>query len=668
MKNNTENKDEMLRLLVERADKPSIPMSDRDREEAVALLNQRIAELQEEQKKIKEERKEKEESLQKIYEEMDSLDDDKGVCDKKIKELAEQIKEKGIDIEDSENLFVKRLKSVQEERDVIEEISAKRKEESEKLEQDIRHSQENDNELASQEKKFLATKLVLHNKMMQNKVEEEEKRSVKKAVDEVKPSSNIIAFLLDNLATPLSGAKMTYGNIQDTMRKEAEEREKVEVRHYQGGGERNETEGVVQDAQKPEDDRCYSLIVSNEGKTDVHIFSEEELHGFCAKKEMLDINDKIEQEAGLEADKKTVAVVITSHESREKLLEGLRSVVGDGVTNPQMIGGYASSPQRKERLLNAIHNDSYSFEKVGGGQLDAVFNEKKQPAVGKDAIRAQEIQDTTEVSKTNQLSADDLPWKQLRKAFNLSRKSLSAENIEKILKTGMSGLITMMKGRSRNKEEDISFKLMLSKDKDGGFKFVRLMKNSEDNINKREKLGDIAFSKEDKDMLKKYGQLNRLVPFTKDGKTQMMLVGFDKETNILYTVNPKNVEIPKFVKEQCTQDELKSLYDGRPVHMSNLKDSAGQKFNGWVVLSPKGNGQLLHLTHVDKDFLTQVRNNNYGERTTLLDEDKDAKVKTKQRVTNDAEDLPSNRRKAYDFSQSQQGTIQHEKTFVKTLK
>lgn len=39
----------------------------------------------------------------------------------------------------------------------------------------------------------------------------------------------------------------------------------------------------------------------------------------------------------------------------------------------------------------------------------------------------------------------------------------------------MSGLITM-KGRRRNKEEDISFKLMLSKDKDGGLRFERLMK------------------------------------------------------------------------------------------------------------------------------------------------------------------------------------------------
>ena len=55
-------------------------------------------------------------------------------------------------------------------------------------------------------------------------------------------------------------------------------------------------------------------------------------------------------------------------------------------------------------------------------------------------------------------------------------------------------------------------------------------------------------------------------------------------------------------------------------------------------MSPHTNGKLLHLSHIDKDFVPQVRNNNYGERTELLKEDKDAKVMTKQTRSNDGED------------------------------
>ena len=80
--------------------------------------------------------------------------------------------------------------------------------------------------------------------------------------------------------------------------------------------------------------------------------------------------------------------------------------------------------------------------------------------------------------------------------------------------------------------------------------------------------------------------------------------------------------------------------------------------------------ELLHLSHIDKDFDPQVRNNNYGERTELLKEDKDAKVMTKQTRSNDGEEqkIQTSHRKALDFSVDSNGDTTERSRTIKTTK
>lgn len=660
-----DNKDLMINELIKRSQESSFKMSERDREEAIRLINEKIGSLKLEIKDKEKEKEEIQKDVDRTYAEIDSLDEDKAFCDKKIKDLSEQLVQSGVDINDVENLVVKRLKSIQDERAAIEALVNEKVGSCTKKEEEIESLGEKISSISKEIALLDNTKTLINNRMLENKEQEARKRGEDKARDIVE--KNALLVLFESIIKTVKDTQMIKQMVKDAHEDEIVTQRMVESRHYIY---HKKEENVLSEEGLNNveiDNNCYGLIIDKSGKTEVKILNEKEYRDYLNSDNCKEILAEIEKEKEISPESRAISLVMTSHNNREKLLEELKKIVGEGVSNAENIGSYANSPHRKENLLKVLHADSVKSEVIGGTRLDYIFREKKE--LSTDLSIAQDLQPALKISDTlgkkRELSIDEIPWREL-KAFNLSKKSLSEDNINKLLKGGLTNLITVKGKNHKGEEKTRSFKLMLQQDKDGNISFVKLRVLPEKSLNERKMLGDEIFSEQDKSMLKKYGQLNHLVPFTgDDGKTKMLMVGLDKETNTLFTCDPSRIVLPKFIKEQCTKEELKSLYSGNPIHVENLKDDAGQKFNGWVVLSPHKNGQVMHLKHIDNEFKYQVRNNNYGERTEDLKNDKDAKLKTKQHKSDDGVTYTSER-KAYDFSEDSKGTIQHEKNYKTT--
>ena len=659
------NKENILENYISRAKDSSSVFGEQDRVEAIQLINEKIKEIEIERGKASELLIKKEEEIKIIESSIDSLDDEKAVCDRKIKEITKEITDNGIDINDKENLLVKRLRSVEEERNVIEELSEKKLEQVSKINIEKDDIGFNDNELAKKIEIYKESKELINDSILQAKEDATSKRVKEKAEGKKITEHNPFLILLDSLIKRRSNVKMGKEMMDDAIKEELDKQKMIDARYCINVREEGEKgRNVEVENASDETKKCYGLIINNNNKIEIKILSESEYLDYQNSDEAKTIKDKINEETSLSEEGRSISVVLTEHDDRDILLDKLRHIVKEGVHNPHKIGSYANSQARKEKLMQEISSDAKVKSKIGGEKLNQVFglNESivTDLSIAKKLQPDLSINDTIE--KRSKISEEDIPWNQLKK-YNLSKKILSKENIDSLLKGGISNLITI--NGKNNKGENVrrSFKIILTNSTEGVcFKKLPVLPIS--NIDNRKVIGDIEFTQQDKDLLKKFGQLNHLVPFTgEDGKTKMMLVGLDKDTNQLFISDPNQIKVPQFIKEQCTKDELKRLYSGNAVHVENLKDNVGQKFNGWVVLSPHKNGQVLHLKHVDNEFKNQVRNNNYGERTEELKEDKDAKVKSKQ---NRSDDGVTSERKAYDFSTDSNGTTQRERTYKTT--
>ena len=655
-KQDTDNKDKVERV-IELINDPKMSFTDGEREDYVRAIKEQV-ELDEREVlqlgKLKEQLSER---LKSTYKEIDGLDDDKASCDRKIKEITKQLEENG------DELLEKRLKSVQEERDVLEELIKSRVSLCESIGSQSMAYEKEESELILGIQTMRKSIVALNGKMMEDRVKQA-KRDAKERVERMTSrENNPLLDALNMLFDTIKGTRLTGRMVSEAIREE-EKKQHMNASnssfHADGQLAGNKEDSF---SGKDVDGSCVSVAVRENGRTDIKILAPKEFEEYVLSEEGLSLRKKIEQEKDLANEEKTVSVVISRHEGRSSLMEKLRPIVGDGVHNADRIGSYANTPKRQDLLLRAISGDCTAFEKLGGTALDASFRRVGADVESEQARHKEPSLVTHKViAHSSLIDPDEIPWNQLR-SFNLSKKSLSQKNIDSLIKGGVTDVITVTGSSSKGKKIERSFKLMLVTDKNGDVTFRKLPVLPMSNIDRREKLGDGEFSETDKDMLKRYGQLNHLVPFTEDGKTKMLMVGLDKETNTLFICDPKKIKLPKFISEQCTRDELKRLYNGNPVHLHNLIDDAGLKFSGWVVLSPHGNGQVRHLRHIDNDFKAQVRNNNYGERTEELKEDKDAKVKSKQ---NRSDDGVTSERKAYDFSTDSNGTTQRERTYKTT--
>lgn len=665
--------DKMIDEVIKHAMDPLSPMDDIDRERAVKILNERMEVIK---TSISQFEKEKEDLMAKreaLDGKLDATDDEKAEADSKIIRLEAEIRQEGIDLNDASHPLVRRLNSAKEERSALEDLSVKYQSDSRVLEERKTENDETLENLSSEMRQIEKAKELISQKMVDFKKNEAEHHAKERAKGITGGEQNPFLILFDSLIVRHHNEKERKRQVDEALKKELTNQQKIEARY----SVKDANAGIIEEEKvSPKDETCFSVITSEKGgDSKVKVMTSEEYVAYMETEEAKALRETIQKEQDLPDDEKTLSVVVSTHDSREDLLNKLEPIVKSGIDNAQNIGQYATSQSRRESLVAAIATDAVKSEGLGGNALDDVFKGKMTAKDDQDitptgfARREQpnlKIQSAVESGHEMRIDDEDIPWKQLTN-FNLTKASLSKENLEALRGGGMTNLITITGKNLKGEEVKRSFKLSLTNDSDGKLAFRKLPVLPLENIDKRTKIGDIEFNQKDKDMLKKYGQLNHLVPFTsEDGKTRNLMVGLDKETNTLFSSDPNKVRLPKFISEQCTKDELRRIRNCEPVHLESLKDNAGQKFSGWVVLSPYKNGQLLQLKHVDNEFKAQVMNNNFGERTELLKQDKDPMVVSKQIEPNDGENKQESFRKAMDFSTDSEGTIEHDKTIKTT--
>lgn len=668
------NYDEAMKDIEKKASS-GIPFDEKEREESFAVLNGKIAELRKDLDSLEGDYKKWEERRAALDEKIDGIDNEKVETDLKIKKLKDQIKAEKISLSDSANPLVRRLTSAEDDKKALLEMSENYKKESKSLTAEGKDREKDIDILRDRIEDVEDVKKKINENILKFKAEEATKKARERVRNNTSHERDPFLIIFDSVFMRRRNTKERDKLVDEAKAEEnriiqgVEERSKVDDETVKG-----EEPTITEEERKEvkDDGSCFSIVIENGDDVQVKILTPQEFLDYTGTDERKKLMEQVRAEENLPDAEKKISMYVSHHDSKEELLKKLEPVMGSAVAMPQDIGSYATSLTRKSNLIKAVALDAKKSERIGGDTLNDYFiNGINHTTVARKEQPNMHIQAAITTEDDKKIAMEDIPWKQL-KDFGLTRKSLSKENIESLRLYGTTNLITISGKNKKGEQVSKSFKLYLSKDSKNNIVFNSLKVVPLKSIDKRQTIGDIEFTTADKEMLKKYGQLNHLVPFTQDdGKVKYKMVGLDRDTNKLFSCDPEKVKLPNFIKEQCTKAELRKIQMGQPVHLENLKDDAGQKFNGWVVMSPHKNGQLLQLKHIDNDFKAQVRNNNFGERTEELKQDKDAKVMSKQTESNDGpkEEVKvsetKTKRKALDFSETE--TTERKETIKKKM-
>lgn len=668
------NYDEAMKDIEKKASS-GIPFDEKEREESFAVLNGKIAELRKDLDSLEGDYKKWEERRAALDEKIDGIDNEKVETDLKIKKLKDQIKAEKISLSDSANPLIRRLTSAEDDKKALLEMSEGYKKESKSLTAEGKDREKDIDILRDRIEDVEDVKKKINENILKFKAEEATKKARERVRNNTSHERDPFLIIFDSVFMRRRNTKERDKLVDEAKAEEnriiqgVEERSKVDDETVKG-----EEPTITEEERKEvkDDGSCFSIVIENGDDVQVKILTPQEFLDYTGTDERKKLMEQVRAEENLPDAEKKISMYVSHHDSKEELLKKLEPVMGSAVAMPQDIGSYATSLTRKSNLIKAVALDARKSERIGGDTLNDYFiNGINHTTVARKEQPNMHIQAAITTEDDKKIAMEDIPWKQL-KDFGLTRKSLSKENIESLRLYGTTNLITISGKNKKGEQVSKSFKLYLSKDSKNNIVFNSLKAVPLKSIDKRQTIGDIEFTTADKEMLKKYGQLNHLVPFTQDdGKVKYKMVGLDRDTNKLFSCDPEKVKLPNFIKEQCTKAELRKIQMGQPVHLENLKDDAGQKFNGWVVMSPHKNGQLLQLKHIDNDFKAQVRNNNFGERTEELKQDKDAKVMSKQTESNDGpkEEVKvsetKTKRKALDFSETE--TTERKETIKKKM-
>lgn len=668
------NYDEAMKDIEKKASS-GIPFDEKEREESFAVLNGKIAELRKDLDSLEGDYKKWEERRAALDEKIDGIDNEKVETDLKIKKLKDQIKAEKISLSDSANPLVRRLTSAEDDKKALLEMSEGYKKESKSLTAEGKDREKDIDILRDRIEDVEDVKKKINENILKFKAEEATKKARERVRNNTSHERDPFLIIFDSVFMRRRNTKERDKLVDEAKAEEnriiqgVEERSKVDDETVKG-----EEPTITEEERKEvkDDGSCFSIVIENGDDVQVKILTPQEFLDYTGTDERKKLMEQVRAEENLPDAEKKISMYVSHHDSKEELLKKLEPVMGSAVAMPQDIGSYATSLTRKSNLIKAVALDARKSERIGGDTLNDYFiNGINHTTVARKEQPNMHIQAAITTEDDKKIAMEDIPWKQL-KDFGLTRKSLSKENIEALRLYGTTNLITVTGKNKKGEQVSKSFKLYLSKDSKNNIVFNSLKAVPLKSIDKRQTIGDIEFTTADKEMLKKYGQLNHLVPFTQDdGKVKYKMVGLDRDTNKLFSCDPEKVKLPNFIKEQCTKAELRKIQMGQPVHLENLKDDAGQKFNGWVVMSPHKNGQLLQLKHIDNDFKAQVRNNNFGERTEELKQDKDAKVMSKQTESNDGPKEETKvsetktKRKALDFSETE--TTERKETIKKKM-
>ena len=283
---------------------------------------------------------------------------------------------------------------------------------------------------------------------------------------------------------------------------------------------------------------------------------------------------------------------------------------------------------------------------------DGAPKEAQKETVSESVNPAPDTAQTQEPQRFKQIDESKINWDNLA-AWGITKESLGEQNLRNMLNNRMSDLVKVTPTIGNEKYE-LEARLSLHQNPDGSVKVVPHFIRQEPNLS--QEFHGYTFSKEDKDMLKKTGNLGREVELkAPDGKMIPSFVSIDRKTNELMALPVAAM----YVRNKIGETEL------TPKDIAILK--AGNQLPKEVTLS---NGKtfktVLQISASEQkvEFVpNQCRLDAQAQKTEQTQAPKgESKQKTLDWLTADGQIKPIGKWKGVEFTEQQQRDYQEGKT------
>lgn len=249
------------------------------------------------------------------------------------------------------------------------------------------------------------------------------------------------------------------------------------------------------------------------------------------------------------------------------------------------------------------------------------------------------------------IEENSINWNNLA-TWGITKESLGEQNLKDMLNNRMSDLVKVTPTFGNEKYE-LEARLSLQQSPDGSVKviphFIRQTPNLTDEFH------GYAFSKEDKDMLKKTGNLGRVVDLkTPDGKTIPSFVSIDRKTNELIALPASALYVRNKIGEtELSPKDIAILKSGKQLS-KDVTLANGKSFK--TVLQVSAAEQKLEFVPVQCRLAWQEK------KDVAQGEGNEAKQKGLDWITADGKIKPIGKWKGVEFTEQQQRDYQEGKT------
>ncbi|MCM1141896.1 MAG: DUF3945 domain-containing protein [Muribaculum sp.] len=208
--------------------------------------------------------------------------------------------------------------------------------------------------------------------------------------------------------------------------------------------------------------------------------------------------------------------------------------------------------------VNQMAKDMESNKDMLATSEVKVSDGTKQEAVQKEDAP---VQDVPKYSRPQAIDENSFNWNNLA-AWGITKESLGEQNLKDMLNNRMSDLVKVTPTFGNEKYE-LEARLSLQQSPDGSVKVIPHFIRQTPNLS--EEFHGYTFSKEDKEMLKKTGNLGKTVDLkTPDGKVMPSFVSIDRKTNELIALPAAALYIRNKIGEtELTPKDIAILKSGK---------------------------------------------------------------------------------------------------------
>ena len=266
------------------------------------------------------------------------------------------------------------------------------------------------------------------------------------------------------------------------------------------------------------------------------------------------------------------------------------------------------NPEKNRDLLEPHHVDTSKYEQQAQPENTPQAQETEQAAVPENTGEQAEEQTGEQAQQQagqsgTGIDESRIDWANLEEQYGIKREALEASgDLEKMLGYGKSALVTvtpLIAGERYEIEARLSFKEM----PDGSIGIVPHTIRKEPKLD--EKFMEHEFTPEDKENLKKTGNMGRVVELVdkETGEIIPSYISIDRQTNEIEAIPVKDVPVTTRIGQtEFTEHEIAELVAGRALPNKEIVLSEKRKFTATLqvnverrgvefVPKPKQNGQ-----------------------------------------------------------------------------